>query len=70
NIPSSAAIFSAVLEGKGTEAQQNVVCANAAMAIATATDCSPQVGYEKAKESLLSGRANQAFKTLQKLSAV
>ena len=70
NIPSSAAIFSAVLEGKGTEAQQNVVCANAAKAIATATNCSPQVGYEKAKESLLSGRANQAFKTLQKLSAV
>ena len=70
NIPSSAAIFSAVLEGKGTEAQQNVVCANAAMAIATATNYSPQVGYEKAKESLLSGRANQAFKTLQKLSAV
>lgn len=70
NIPSSAAIFSAVLEGKGTEAQQNVVCANAAMAIATATYCSPQVGYEKAKESLLSGKANQAFKTLQKLSAV
>ena len=69
NIPSSAAIFSAVLKGKGTEAQQNVVCANAAMAIATATNCSPQVGYEKAKESLLSGRANQAFKTLQKLSA-
>jgi anthranilate phosphoribosyltransferase len=70
NIPSSGAIFSAVLKGKGTEAQQNVVCANAAMAIATATDCSPQVGYEKAKESLLSGKANQAFKTLQKLSAV
>ena len=69
NIPSSAAIFSAVLEGKGTEAQQNVVCANAAMAIATATECSPQVGYEKAKESLLSGKANAVFKTLQKLSA-
>jgi len=69
NIPSSAAIFTAVLNGKGTEAQNNVVCANAAMAIATATHCTPQEGYEKAMESLLSEQANKAFKTLQKLSA-
>ena len=69
NIPSSAAIFTSVLNGKGTEAQNNVVCANAAMAIATATHCTPQEGYEKAMESLLSEKANKAFKTLQKLSA-
>ena len=42
SIPSSAAIFTAVLDGKGTEAQNNVVCANAAMAIATATYCTPR----------------------------
>ena len=69
NVPSSAAIFSSVLDGKGTTAQNNVVCANAAMAIATATNCTPLEGFEKAKESLLSGQAAQAFKTLQKLSA-
>ena len=69
NIPSSAAIFTKVLEGKGSEAQNNVVCANAAMAIATVIDCNPKEGFEKAKESLLSGKANKAFKKLQKLSA-
>lgn len=69
NVPSSAAIFSAVLAGQGTEAQNNVVCANAAMAIATATECSPLEGFEKAKDSLLSGRAEKTFKSLQKISA-
>ena len=69
NIPSSATIFTKILEGKGSEAQNNVVCANAAMAIATVTDCSPKEGFEKAKESLLSGKANKAFKKLQNLSA-
>jgi anthranilate phosphoribosyltransferase len=68
SIPSSASIFMAVLEGKGTAAQSHVVCANAAMAIATATGCSPLQGFEKAQESLQSGRAAQSFKTLQKLS--
>lgn len=68
NVPSSAAIFTSVLDGKGTTAQNNVVCANAAMAIATATNCTPLEGFEKAKESLMSGQAAQAFKTLQKLS--
>ena len=69
NIPSSAIIFTKVLNGKGSEAQNNVVCANAAMAIATVTNCSPKDGFEKAKESLLSGKANNAFKKLQNLSA-
>ncbi len=67
-VSSSAAIFMSVLECKGTTAQNNVVSANAAMAIATATDCSPIEGFEKAKTSLMSGKACQAFKTLQKLS--
>ena len=68
-VSSSAAIFMSVLDGKGTIAQNNVVSANAAMAIATATDCTPIEGFEKAKISLMSGKAYQAFKTLQKLSA-
>ena len=68
SIPSSAAIFTAILDGKGSEAQNNVVCANAAMALATATNCTPQQGFEKATETLRSGKAAKAFKTLQKLS--
>ena len=68
-VSSSASIFMSVLDGKGTTAQNNVVSANAAMAIATATDCTPIEGFEKAKISLMSGKAYQAFKTLQKLSA-
>ena len=68
-VSSSAAIFMSVLDGKGTTAQNNVVYANAGMAIATATDCAPIEGFEKAKISLMSGKAYQAFKTLQKLSA-
>lgn len=67
-VPSSAAIFTAVLDGEGSPAQNDVVCANAAMAIATATDCTPLEGFEKAKDALLSGQAAKAFKTLQKLS--
>lgn len=69
SIPSSAKIFTDILNGQGSKAQNNVVCANAAMAIATATNCDPKEGFEKAKESLLSGKANKAFKKLQKLSA-
>ena len=68
-VPSSAAIFMDVLDGKGSQAQNDVVCANAAVAIATATDCTPLEGFEKAKDALLSGKAAKAFKTLQKLSA-
>lgn len=68
-VSSSAAIFISVLDGEGTTAQNNVVSANAGMAIATATDCTPMEGFEKAKISLMSGKAYQAFKTLQKLGA-
>ena len=63
------AIFRAILDGKGSQAQNDVVCANAAMAIATATNCTPLEGFEKAKVSLLSGQATKSFKTLQNLSA-
>jgi anthranilate phosphoribosyltransferase len=38
------------------------------MAIATALQLTPQDGFEKAKESLLSGKAFEALKNLQKLS--
>jgi anthranilate phosphoribosyltransferase len=68
NVASSAEIFMNVIQNKGTKAQTNVVCANAGMAIATALQLTPQDGFEKAKESLLSGKAFEALKNLQKLS--
>ncbi|GMN11941.1 anthranilate phosphoribosyltransferase [Croceitalea sp. MTPC9] len=68
DIPDSAQIFMDVLSGKGTEAQNNVVCANAGVAIATVEQISPKEGFEKAKESLLSGNGLVALKKLQELS--
>ena len=67
-IEESAEMFSTIISGKGTEAQNNVVCANAAMAIATVTKCTPQEGFELAKESLFSGKGHKALQTLQELS--
>lgn len=57
-----------ILSGKGTEAQNNVVCANAAMAIATVRNTDPTTAFELAKESLLSGKALEKLKKLQQLS--
>ena len=68
NVDSSAKIFMNVIQNKGTQAQQEVVCANAGMAISTALDLSPIESFEKAKESLLSGKAFEALTQLQNLS--
>lgn len=68
DIRESAEIFLTILHGKGTEAQTNVVCANAGIAIATVENLSPMAGFEKAKEALLSGKALAALTKLQKLS--
>ena len=68
SIDTSAQIFLNVLQGRGTEAQNNVVCANAGIAIATVEDLTPLQGFEKAKESLLSGKGLVALKKIQELS--
>ena len=68
NVDSSAKIFMNIIQNKGTQAQQEVVCANAGMAISTALDLSPIESFEKAKESLLSGKAFEALTKLQNLS--
>lgn len=68
SVASSAEIFLNILQGKGTTAQQNVVCANAGMAIATAQTLSPKEGFEKAVESLNSGKALASLQKLQELS--
>ena len=67
-IAESAEIFRTIVSGNGTEAQHAVVCANAAMAISTATGCSDKDGFEIAKESLLSGKALQSLTKLVNLS--
>ena len=68
SIKSSAEIFLNILNGEGTKAQQNVVCANAGLAIATARNLSPREGFQIAEESLKSGNALIALKKLQELS--
>ncbi|TAI46728.1 anthranilate phosphoribosyltransferase [Flagellimonas allohymeniacidonis] len=68
DVADSAKIFMDVLQGKGTEAQNNVVCANAGVAIATVDGTTPKEGFEKAMESLLNGKGLKALKSLQKLS--
>ena len=68
DVAESAQIFLNILQGKGTEAQNNVVCANAGVAISTVEGITPKEGFEKAKESLLSGKGLNALKKLQELS--
>jgi anthranilate phosphoribosyltransferase len=67
-IEDSANIFLNVIKGKGTDAQNNVVCANAGMAIATVKNLAPIEGFELAKESLMSGKGLASLKVLQQLS--
>jgi anthranilate phosphoribosyltransferase len=67
-IEQSAQIFMNIISGNGTEAQQNVVCANAALAIATVEKCTVLEAFAKAKESLQSGKALQKLKKLQQIS--
>ncbi len=61
-------IFQNILKGNGTEAQNNVVCSNAGLAIMTAIGCSLSEGIQKAETSLMEGAALNAFEKLQKLS--
>lgn len=63
-IKDSADIFIKILNGKGTEAQNNVVCANAGLAISIANQISHIEGFALAKESL---QSKEALKVLRKL---
>jgi len=64
----AAKIFKKVISNRGTEAQNNVVCTNAGLAIATANQISHKEGFELAKESLLSGKAKASLDKLIELS--
>jgi anthranilate phosphoribosyltransferase len=64
-VEASAKIFHNILTGKGTEAQNNVVVANAAAALVTANqELSLSDAVAKAKESLQSGQALKVFNAL------
>lgn len=68
SIEESAQIFMNIISGNGTEAQQNVVCANAALAIATVENSSIINAFAKAKESLQSRKALEKLQKLQQIS--
>ncbi|MDH7913232.1 anthranilate phosphoribosyltransferase [Winogradskyella sp. SYSU M77433] len=68
SVKMAAEIFKSIINGEGTEAQNNVVFANAGLAIATAKDIDLKEGIELAKESLLSGNAKDSLKTLIAIS--
>ncbi|MCR8666496.1 anthranilate phosphoribosyltransferase [Aestuariibaculum sp. M13] len=67
-IEDAAKIFVNVINGKGTEQQNNVVCANAGLAIATTKQIGHKEGFELAKESLFSGKAKASLDKLVALS--
>ena len=68
SVEDSGRIFVRILEGRGTDAQNNVVCANAGLAIATSEGLTPKEGFERAQQSLLNGKALEALRKLQKIS--
>ena len=61
-------LFFDIISNQGTAAQNNVVCANAGLAIATVTGCTFLEGFDRAKISLQSGKALEKMKLLQELS--
>jgi len=67
-VKQAAKLFTKIINGNGTEAQNNVVCANAGLAIATAKQISHKEGFGLAKESLMSGKAKQSLDKLIALS--
>jgi anthranilate phosphoribosyltransferase len=65
SVEESAKIFMSILEGKGTQPQNDAVIANAAMALyATDQKAGLKHAVFSAKEALVSGKALQTFKTL------
>ena len=67
-VDESAKIFYDVISGKGTMAQNNVVCANAAIAIQTVEKSSYDEALTKAQESLASRKALEKLKKLIAIS--
>lgn len=68
SVKESAKIFMRIIRGKGTKAQNNVVAANAGLAIATERNIDFKEGFLIAKESLQSGKAKKSLECLIELS--
>lgn len=64
----AAKIFYEIISGKGTKAQNDVVCANASVAISTINKMSYIENFALAKKTLESGKALEKLKKLQELS--
>ncbi len=67
SIESSAKIFMNVLNNSGTEEQENVVCANSALAISLMKNYDLKSSFEIAKESLKTGNALKSFNELKSI---
>ncbi len=67
-VKDSAKIFSNILNGNGTEAQNNVVCANSGLAIATVNNLTHQEGFALAEKSLKDKNALKSFTKLLEFS--
>lgn len=67
-VQESAKIFMDILKGNGTEAQNQVVLANAAFALQCYYETSLEEAFAKAAESLQSGKALQSFNKLIDIS--
>ncbi|GAL00616.1 anthranilate phosphoribosyltransferase [Nonlabens ulvanivorans] len=68
-VEDAALIFMKVLENKATDAQKNVVIANAATAISVAQDINLKNAVFAARASLESGKALESFQKLMELKA-
>ncbi|MEP3089149.1 MAG: anthranilate phosphoribosyltransferase, partial [Nonlabens ulvanivorans] len=68
-VEDAALIFMKVLENKATDAQKNVVIANAATAISVAQDINLKNAVVAARASLESGKALESFQKLMELKA-
>jgi len=67
SVAASAKIFTSILDGNGTEAQNNAVLANAAFALKTIDNSkSFETAFEEAKESLVSLKAKECLSKLIK----
>ena len=66
-VEDAAQIFMSVLEKKATDAQKNVVIANAATAISVAKEITIKEAVVTARESLESGKALKSFQKLMEL---
>lgn len=64
DIESSSKIFMNVLNGEASNDQENVVCANASLAIAISKDISIIEAFDKAKESIKTKNALKCFNDL------